>query len=176
MMIMKTIKIKFDNALMVILVTSLIMFIMILATYYSDYHHIRSLNIYPSSKQSIGKNLLIFLNENLIHSFIFNLDQLLTIDQFVTALNPYVDYLKKLEQRLKQSSSSSYNDRQIIYQEIRQKQSEVELIKARIYNIIETIPYRSQQESIELNINLQNCRTFIRICEDFIRQYFTKQK
>ncbi|KAH9425012.1 hypothetical protein DERP_009237 [Dermatophagoides pteronyssinus] len=153
---MKTIKIKFDNALMVILVTSLIMFIMILATYYSDYHHIRSLNIYPSSKQSI--------------------DQLLTIDQFVTALNPYVDYLKKLEQRLKQSSSSSYNDRQIIYQEIRQKQSEVELIKARIYNIIETIPYRSQQESIELNINLQNCRTFIRICEDFIRQYFTKQK
>ncbi|XP_027196858.1 uncharacterized protein LOC113791296 [Dermatophagoides pteronyssinus] len=156
MMIMKTIKIKFDNALMVILVTSLIMFIMILATYYSDYHHIRSLNIYPSSKQSI--------------------DQLLTIDQFVTALNPYVDYLKKLEQRLKQSSSSSYNDRQIIYQEIRQKQSEVELIKARIYNIIETIPYRSQQESIELNINLQNCRTFIRICEDFIRQYFTKQK
>lgn len=60
----------------------------------------------------------------------------------------------------------------MLLEEIRRKQSEVEIIKGRIYEIIETVPYRSQEDSIELNINLQNCRTFIRICEDFIRDYF----
>lgn len=84
---------------------------------------------------------------------------------------PYVGFLKTINERIRQTAND-HDGRQMLLEEIRRKQSEVEIIKGRIYEIIETVPYRSQEDSIELNINLQNCRTFIRICEDFIRDYF----
>lgn len=84
---------------------------------------------------------------------------------------PYVKYLQTLTNLLKKSETN--NSQRKILNEIRQKQMEMDKIQEQIENLLWNSDNleNDQEKKLELNIHLNNCRTFISITEQMIKQF-----